>query len=297
MALKIIISTTTLLLSSLAAATPVPSSLEERQFTYDSYPIPQNNFTCKPSPTHPNPVVLFHGLGATSYEDLNFLQQNLTDAGFCTFSITYGAYPGFPYVGGLQHISDSAAQLATFVKQVHSAYPTSQVDFVGHSEGAFQTLYFPKFEAGIKEIVGNIIAIAPPTHGTNFANLYTLSYIGGNLTNSLVNTILDDFGCDACSDLVTNGPAVKALTDGPIAQTGPNYTILISRYDELVTPPTTAFVNETGVRNLYVQDFCPMDPVGHLGEAYDYNVWAVVRNSLSGSAAGPAECTYGSPGK
>ena len=290
-----------LLLTSLASANPVPQplderALEERQFT-EGYPIPKNDFSCKPSAVHPNPVVLFHGLGATYYEDLNFLQQNLTDEGWCTFSITYGAYPGFPYVGGLKHISESAAQLATFVKKVHAAYPSKKVDFVGHSEGAFQTLYVPKFESGIKEIVGNIIAIAPPTHGTNFANLYTLWYIGGNLTNGVVQTILDTFGCDACTDIVTNGPAIQKLNTGPIAQQGPKYTVMASTYDELVTPSSTAFVNETGVRNLYIQDYCPKDPVGHIGEAYDLNVWALVRNTLSGSTAGPSVCTYGSPGK
>lgn len=95
-----------------------------------------------------------------------------------------------------------------------------------------------------------IIAIAPPTHGTTFANLYSLSYIGGNLTNALVNTILDTVGCAACADIVTNGEAVRMLNDGqPIVQPGNQVTILASKYDELVTPTYTAFVNETGVKN------------------------------------------------
>lgn len=237
-----------------------------------------------------------HGLGATYYEDLNQLETYLKTQDFCTFSITYGDYPGFPYVGGFEYVNISAVELADFVREVQTKTGAAKVDFVGHSEGAFQTLYVTKFE-GVANIVQRIIAIAPPTHGTTFANLYTLSYIGGNLTNGLVNAALKGFGCRACTDVVTNGPAVNRLNTGPIAQPGIKYTILTSRYDELVTPPYTAFVNETGVENLYVQDYCPQDPVGHIGEAYDRNVWAIVQNRLSDIVAGPKVCTYGSPGK
>lgn len=258
-----------------------------------------NDFSCR-STTHPNPVVIFHGLGATYYEDLNYLEAYLQENDFCTFSITYGAYQdslASSYVGGLQPINQSAAQLATFVNEVHTNTGASKLDFVGHSEGAFQTLYLAKFE-GVASFVDRIFAIAPPTHGTTFGNLYDLALIGGNLTTSLVTGVLDTFGCPACADLVTNGAAVERLNDGnPIAQPGIAYTILASRDDELVTPTTTAFVNETGVRNLYVQDFCPDDPVGHIGEAYDLNVWALVLNTLSGSDAGPSTCSYGSPGR
>ena len=36
-----------------------------------------NNFSCVPSAAHPDPVVVLHGLGATYYEDLNYLQAQL----------------------------------------------------------------------------------------------------------------------------------------------------------------------------------------------------------------------------
>ncbi|KAH9845570.1 Lipase (class 2) [Teratosphaeria destructans] len=277
-----------IILSLTAALTAASPILERQTATH-------NNFACR-STVHPNPVILFHGLGATYYEDLNYLEAYLQINSFCTFSITYGAFPGWPYVGGLEHIDQSAAQLATFVNKVKQNTGASKVDFVGHSEGAFQTLYVTKFE-GVSSFVDKIFAIAPPTHGTSFANLYNLSYFGGNLTNEVVKTILDDFGCPACDDLVDGGAAVEKLNNGPIAQSGVSYTILASKDDELVTPTYTAFVNETSVRNIYVQDYCPNDPVGHIGEAYDQNVWALVLNTLSGSTAGPTTCVYGSPGR
>ena len=275
---------TYLALATLAAANPI----SRRAAVH-------NDFACR-SATHPNPVVLFHGLGATYYEDLNFLEAYLQENDFCTFSITYGAYAAFPYVGGLQPISQSAAQLGTFVHEVRLKTGATHVDLVGHSEGAFQTLYVPKFE-GVSSFVETIVAIAPPTYGTTFAGLYDLAYIGGNLTRQLVGEILNTVGCDACNDLGPGGDAVVALTNGPIVQKGNKVTIVASKDDELVTPTYVAFVNETGVRNLYIQDFCPFDPVGHIGEAYDTNVWAIVRNTLSGSTAGPLVCSFGSPGR
>jgi hypothetical protein len=64
-----------------------------------------------------------------------------------------------------------------------------------------------------------------------------------------------------------------------------------------VVPTVTSFVNEPGVRNLYVQKFCPQDPVGHIGEAYDQNVMELVRNALRDDPAGPAVCVLGYPEK
>ncbi|KAF2213409.1 hypothetical protein CERZMDRAFT_90444 [Cercospora zeae-maydis SCOH1-5] len=240
-----------------------------------------------------------HGLGATYYEDLNQLEAHLKTLDFCTFSITYGDYPGFPFIGGLEYIATSSIELATFVHEVRTKTGAGKIDFVGHSEGAFQALYLPKFFSDVANTVQRVIAIAPPTHGTTFANLYTLSYTGGNLTKGLVDTALQLGGCRACTDLVTDGPAVRRLTatNGPIAQPGIRYTILTSRYDELVTPVETAFVNEPGVENRFVQDYCPEDRVGHIGEAYDANVWAIVRNRLSDDLSGPGVCVKGAPGK
>ena len=89
---------------------------------------------------------------------------------------------------------------------------------------------------------------------------------------------------------------MTTLTTGAVARPGVHYTIITSRADELVTPTATAFVPEPGVVNEYVQDFCPFDPVGHIGEAYDANVWHLVLNALDPAGAAPFPCVVGSPG-
>ena len=254
-----------------------------------------NDPSCRPSTQHPYPVVFLHGLGATYYEDLNFLQSDVASEGYCTFSSTYGAYPGFPYVGGLEPIATSAGQIKAFIEQVRSETGAAKVETVGHSEGAFQALYVTKTQ-GLAGDVGKVVAIAPPTHGTTFAGLYNLAYIFGQPERAAVGQALSAFGCPACSDLGVGGSAVATLDNGPIAQPGVSYTIITSRYDELVTPTDTAFVREPGVVNEYVQDTCPYDPVGHIGEAYDINVWRLTENALDPQSAKPFACSVGSPG-
>jgi pimeloyl-ACP methyl ester carboxylesterase len=215
--------------------------------------------------------------------------------GYCTFAPTYGAWDAFPGVGGLRPIAESAAQIKAYVQQVLAWTGAQQVDLVGHSEGGFQSLYVTKTQ-GIADRIATVVAIAPPTHGTTFAGLYNLAYLFGQPERDAVDQALRAFGCPACSELGVGGAAEATLTAGPIAQPGVAYTVITSRYDELVTPTDTAFVREAGVRNRYVQDLCPFDPVGHIGEAYDLNVWRMVENALDPAHATAFLCTAGSPG-
>jgi hypothetical protein len=258
------------------------------------YTDPGNDFSC--TSAH-NPVVTLHGLGATYYEDINFLGDWLKTQGFCVYRLTYGAYENFPVVGGFQPINESAVEVANFITQVHTA-TNKKVDLVGHSEGAFMSLYVPKFE-GVGPIVQRIVPIAPPTHGTSFGGLITLAETLGSAVLDTVHTLLDTVGCDACNDLSDGGAAVARLNDGhPVAQPGNAVTIIISKYDELVTPTSTSVLDEPGVTNEYVQDTCGFDPVGHIGEAYDLNVWNLVLNALN-DQNGKRDflCVLGSPGK
>lgn len=268
---------------ALVSANPVPEVFPEPRIT--------NRAACSSS-THPNPVVILHGLGANKNEDLNFLEAWLQTKGFCTYSLTYGEVPLLQGVGGLQPIATSAQQIGAFINQTLIASGAQKVDLVGHSEGAFQSLYVPKFE-GVASSVDKIVAIAPPTHGTTFAGLYS---IGALLAKDVVDTVLQSL-CAACDDLVTGGAAVTRLNVGPIVQPGNTVTVITSKYDELVTPTKTAFISEGGVNNMYVQDYCPLDPVGHLGEGYDTNVWNLVLNALESATGRKFVCFLGPPGK
>lgn len=252
-----------------------------------------NDSTCTPSAAHPYPVVFLHGLGANGNEDINEVQSAVAGKGYCTYSLTYGTGAYGPYVGGVADVTQSAGQIASFIEQVVGETRATKVDLVGHSEGGFESLYVPKTQ-GIASQINKVIAIAPPTHGTTFGGLYGLAMALG--AEAFAGQTMATFGCVACGELVVGGSAVNTLDNGPIAQAGVSYTVITSKYDEMVTPADTAFVNESGVVNEYVQDTCPNDPVGHIGEAYDTNVWNLVENALDPTHAASFTCSAGSPG-
>lgn len=254
----------------------------------------QNDFSCR-SDAHPNPVVLLHGLGPHWYQHMLGLYKYLKYYGYCTFAITYANYPGSPSLGGPKHINESAVEIAAFIGEVQSNTGASKVDLVGHSEGGFQALYVPKFE-GVAPLVDKVVAIAPPPRGISPTSLCKLVTGHCNLTGAIVDTDQDPFCSKAWNDLTTNGTAVRRLTDGqPIVQPGNQVTVLISRYDELIVPPETAFVREPGVWNVYIQDFCEQDPVGHVLPAYDLNAWNIVRNALDAQHDRPFQCVVAVP--
>jgi pimeloyl-ACP methyl ester carboxylesterase len=238
--------------------------------------------------------VLLHGLGATYYEDLgNEVAPFLARAGYCVYGATYGATSMLgPYVGGLGDIAASGVQIGRFIDRVLTATHAWKVDLVGHSEGAFMSLWVPKIDGDAAK-VDRVVAIAPPTHGTTFEGLVPLGQALHVMPG--INTLLIDTECLACAEVIEGGPDVATLDNGPIAQPGVAYTIITSKSDELVTPTATAFVDEPGVNNAYIQNTCPLDPVGHLGEAYDTDVQRMITNALDPATSDKVACSFGPP--
>jgi triacylglycerol esterase/lipase EstA (alpha/beta hydrolase family) len=251
-----------------------------------------DDWSCKPSAAHPNPLVLLHGLGGNGPGNYSYLGPYLAAKGYCAFTVTYGqATPTIP-VGGTVSITQSSAEIAAFVQQVRQATGAAKVDIVGHSEGAFQSIYGPKIR-GYAGQVGKVVALAPPTHGTTFGGLVSVGDFLG--LRPLVDQVLRDYGCPACDELIVGGSAVDQLTTGPIAQPGVNYTVIASRLDALVTPHETSFIREPGVTNKFVQDVCPLDLVGHVGLAFDPTVAQLLANALDPAHAKRVVCGFGPP--
>jgi triacylglycerol esterase/lipase EstA (alpha/beta hydrolase family) len=251
-----------------------------------------DDWSCKPSAAHPEPLVLLHGLGGNGPGNYSFLGPFLAAKGYCAFSLTYGqATPAIP-VGGTVSIVQSSAEIEAFIDQVRASTGAAKVNIVGHSEGGFQSIYGPKVR-GYAGKVAKVVALAPPTHGTTFGGLVSVGdYLG---LRPLVDQVLRDFGCPACDEIIVGGSAVQQLTSGPIAQPGVKYTVIASRFDALVTPHETSFIRESGVKNEFVQDTCPLDPVGHVGLAFDPSVAQLVANALDPAHAQSVICGFGPP--
>ncbi|MGH9244573.1 MAG: esterase/lipase family protein [Acidimicrobiales bacterium] len=251
-----------------------------------------NDWSCQPGPAHPNPVVLLHGLGGNGPGNWSYVGPQLAAGGFCAFALTYGQASPFIPVGGTIAVAESARQIAAFIDDVRAATGAAEVDIVGHSEGGFQSLYVPKM-LDYGDEVGRVVALAPPTHGTTVSGLVTIGDALG--LRPLYELVLRLFGCQACTELIVGGAPVTELTTGPIAEPGVEYTILASRYDVVVTPPESSFIDEPGVANVFVQDVCPLDPVGHVGLAFDSGVAQMIVNGLDPEHAAPVSCGFGPP--
>jgi triacylglycerol esterase/lipase EstA (alpha/beta hydrolase family) len=241
-----------------------------------------NDWSCQPSAQHPQPVILWHGLGGDMYE-FSTLAPILASNGYCVFSETYGQTIFGPLVGGLAPMEDSAAQLASFVSQVKAATGAAKVDIVGHSEGSTVPAYYLKFLGGAAQVV-HFVGFGANYHGTTLYGLATLANdlgLGGLLASG---------GCPACAEFLPGSAFLTKLDSGSVAVPGPTYTDIMTRYDEAVIPYTSGVLSGPNVTNIVIQDVCAADFSGHIGLAVDPNVAAMVLNALDPQHAKPVSC-------
>jgi len=284
------------LIPALAALLPLargldwslPSDLVENPL----YGAPDNDFDCQ---SDHNPVIMLHGLSSQREVGLNIFSHHLKDLGYCVFSETYGAHKLVPWVGGLTDMRESAADIASFIKEVKERTGTEKVDLVGHSEGGIMALYVPMTQEGISEVVDHNIALGPAVHGAQYFGFTDIFYIGGDVTRELVSLALETLGCEACDQMATGGDIYNDFAAAErISQEGNKPTIIMSTADTLVAPETSR-VEEDGVRNIIIQDTCPDDKVGHAGLGWSKNVWNLVENELNENHERQFECENGLP--
>ncbi|MFD6417477.1 esterase/lipase family protein [Streptomyces sp. NPDC060194] len=243
-----------------------------------------NDYSCKPSAAHPRPVVLVHGTFANSVDNWLVLAPYLVKRGYCVFSLDYGQLPGVPFFHGLGPVDRSAEQLDTFVDRVRGATGAARVDIVGHSQGGMMPNYYLKFLGGAQE-VNALIGLAPSNHGTTLLGLTRLlPYFPG------VDRFIDD-RTPALADQVAGSPFVTKLTAGGDTVPGVRYTVIATRYDQVVTPYRSQYLSGPNVRNVLVQDLCPLNISEHVAiGTTDLVAFHEVANALDPARATPTTC-------
>ncbi|MFF3732532.1 esterase/lipase family protein [Streptomyces sp. NPDC002476] len=243
-----------------------------------------NDYSCKPSTAHPRPVVLVHGTFGNSIDNWLALAPYLVNRGYCVYSLDYGRLPGVPLFNGLGPIDKSAGQLAAFVDKVLAATGASEADLVGHSQGGMMPNYYLKFLGGAAK-VNALIGIAPDNHGTTLLGLTKLlPYFPG--AEHLLNT-----NTPALADQVAGSPFLTKLNAGGDTVPGVRYTVIATRYDEVVTPYRTQFLDGPNVRNVLLQDLCPLDVSEHVAiGTVDRIAYHEVANALDPARATPTTC-------
>jgi triacylglycerol esterase/lipase EstA (alpha/beta hydrolase family) len=245
-------------------------------FTPAAMPPGANDWSCRPGPEHPYPVVLVHGTLASAVFTWQALAPMLANAGYCVFALNYGANPASAgRFFGLAPIAASAGELAAFVDRVLAATGAAQVDLVGHSQGGMMPRYYLKHLGGVAR-THRLVGLAPSNHGTSLLGfdrlLGTLRFTGVPVPG------LDR--CPACTEQVLPSAFIEALNTGGETLPGPVYVVIATTYDTVVTPADSAFLRAPGVRNIWLQDRCARDFVDHIGIVYDPVALQEVVNAL-----------------
>ncbi|KAG0291278.1 hypothetical protein BGZ96_005315 [Linnemannia gamsii] len=257
-------------LAATVASSPVSSvpSASEKPALFGRY----NDFKCKPSSSKPNPIILLHGLGGNPGE-FSYMGPRFALKGYCAFSLNYGRLPGtdhipgISFLGGLNDLMVSAKELSDFVDKVLAVTGASKVDLVGHSEGSTLPRVYLKYFAG-RAKVDHFTAIGSNQYGTTLANIVTILETANlfGATKGVFNP-----ACKACYQLTVGAPFLNELNEGGDTYPEVKYLMLVSKYDELVTPYTNGFLRTLGpnVHNVELQQLCQRDLSEHLAQSTD----------------------------
>ncbi|AGP31627.1 esterase/lipase family protein [Corynebacterium terpenotabidum] len=245
------------------------------------------------------PVVLIHGTWMNSYGTWGLLAPLLADDGRRVFTVDYGKDPSC-WMGRRAACFANApllvaqTEVAAFIDEVLERTGAAQVDLIGHSQGGAQArLYLTESGGagnpadGVAPKVRHLIGIAGSNHGTTMSGLGTLGawllkkgwygpfakVLGGCAEDQMV-------GSDFMAHLNRDGDTVP----------GVDYTMICSRYDEVVTPwRTQQLVAGEGatVRNELVQENGNrLDFSEHLSLLYSPRCIDLVRECLDDGPAG-----------
>jgi len=234
-----------------------------------------NDWSCKPSAAHPRPVVLVHGTFADMSNSWQALSPLLENNGWCVFALNYGSYGGSGAIGvyGTGEIRNSAKELDAFVDKVLAATGAPEVDLVGHSQGGMMPRWYLKFLDGAAE-VHTLVGLSPSNHGTTVDGIGILARFfpgGSQFTGAL---------CPACEEQIVGSQFLAELNSGGDTVPGVEYTVIQTRYDQVVTPYTSAFLSGSSVRNILLQNQCILDLGDHLSMPYDHIADADVLTAL-----------------
>lgn len=251
----------------------------------NSAPPGANDWSCRPSAAHPRPVVLVHGTGANMALSWRALSPELKQRGYCVFALNYGRNATGP-------VARSARELATFVDRVLAATGAARVDIVGHSQGGMMPRQYVRFEGGAAK-VGTLVGLAPSNHGSGGDDAQAPSKLPA-WAQSWLRRLTSGL-CPACADQSAGSPFLTRLNEGAETVPGVSYVVIQTRYDQIVTPWTSALLTGPEATNIVLQDGCEQDRVDHAAIAYDRRAVGFTLHALDPAEATPVPCTRARP--
>lgn len=255
------------------AATAAGPSPAQSQAALVPPPPGANDFDCDPPRRHPQPVVLVHGTGGDR-SNFGFVSTRLAAAGYCVFALDYGNRGRGP-------IPDSARELRGFVGRVLRATGANKVDIIGHSQGGMMPRHYAKFLGGATKI-SDLVGFVSSNHGT---------------TTPLAPIVGGTGECRACEQQIRGSNFLRRLNRGDDTVGRIDFTVVTTRYDEIVRPYRSAFLDGTPaepdgarVNNVLLQNRCPSNTAEHLDIVGDPVAYQWAANALGRD--GPARESF-----
>lgn len=204
------------------------------------------------------PVVLIHGTWLNAYNTYAKLAPTLAEAGYRVFALNYGrdtsCYAGRPEaVFASRALLDSRKEIKDFVEKVLDHFDVPQVDLIGHSQGVAQARLYLTDSGGAdpedpsRNRVRKLIGISGSNHGTTMVGSTKLSDLLTKMGVPMEKIIRRVLG-QAALDQMVGAEAIKHLNRMGDTSPGIQYTMLSSRFDQIVTPWRTQFLE------------CPAEP-------------------------------------
>lgn len=242
-------------------------------------------------------MVLLPGTSANIGANFVKAAPRLKNNGYCVFGMNYGfTINSLGRFSGLGHITDSAKQLDTFVDKVRAATGARKVDLIGHSQGGNVPLWWIKKMGGAAQ-TAHYVGWAPSSHGSDLNGLENLAkelkllgFINGFANLAQFPGVLEQAS--------TSEYTKRLWSDGDTVPKGPDYTVISTKNDHVVTPYQSQRLNGPDVHNIVLQDKCAADPAGHVGLFNDDPTLQLTMNALAdGSKNFQPRCEkFGVPG-
>ncbi|MFE1591470.1 lipase family alpha/beta hydrolase [Nocardia sp. NPDC058705] len=282
---------------------PVPYGLVPALANYfdrESSPPGANDWNCRPSAEHPEPVVLVHGSTATMAGNWQTMSPLLANNGYCVFALNYGIDPAAPVplnlIPGTKSMRESSInELAPFVDRVLAATGAQKVNLVGHSEGTIMPRWYIKFGGGADKVAKSV-NLTPLNDGTQAGGqaLFAQALAALGVWDDL-QLRGEAFAFGAALQMTKGSDYLAQVNSGDAYPAGIDYTFIMTRWDQVVVPHTSGMGPiAPNVTNIVLQDQCPLTLVEHAGVGGDAVAAQHILNALDPVNRVPVNC-FGRP--
>lgn len=179
-------------------------------------------------------------------------------------------------------MEDSAVQVGAFVDDVLAATGAALLDILGISQGTLVPNY----------------SVAPrrSTSTCPWARAGTARWADPAATGGgPLDLVPDDMHgvvppCIVCFQGLPGSEFMAKMLEGGVYAPDVTYTNIMTRYDELILPYTSGYVEAPNATNIVVQDACPQDFSDHLALAASRVAAGHVLNALDPAHPRPVPC-------